>query len=89
MAVLANADFQAMWQDVFRVGHGKDQFKGANPSLSGDAVRAVLQRLEDIWEANRATLKGQMDTAAGTTLTAAQAKVLARAWLAHKARSGN
>ena len=89
MAILTDDQITIMWRSIFQIGSGKSNFKGANPSLSGEDLKDTFQAIEDFWETNKITLKGQMDTAAGVTLTNNQAKVLGRAWLMLKARRGN
>ena len=89
MAVLTAVDKTKMKRDYFRLGQGKLHFKGGNPSLNGIELMAVMQAIEDKWEAGKAGLKTAMDTAAGKTLTNAQVKVLGRAWLKFKAEGGN
>ena len=89
MSTLTNADKTIMKREYFRLGHGKEEFKGVNPSMNGVELLAVLQAIEDAWQDNKATVKTAMDVAANTTLTNAQAKVIGRAWLQWKAREGN
>jgi len=89
MAVLTQFDVTEMKRDYFRLGQGKEEFKGStNPSMTGEQLLAVLQAIENKWASNKIGLKMAMDVAAGKTLTNAQVKVLGRAWLRFKAKRG-
>lgn len=89
MSILTPTEIRDMWRDVFSPSGGQQHFKGANPAIDSAGVAAVFQAIEDFWETNKVALKADMDTAAGHTLTADQAKVMGRAWLLKKARRGN
>jgi len=89
MATLTRLDKTEIKNGYFRPGLGKEHFKGpTNPSMDGPQLLAVLQALEDWFEGGRATVKARMDTAAGKTLTNAQAKVIARSYLQWKIKRG-
>lgn len=88
MATLTKKDKTEMRRDYFKPGDGQEHFKGANPSMSGEQILAALQAVEDWFNNERATLKTEMDTAAGVTMTNQQARILARAWLAWKNKRG-
>jgi len=88
MAVLTDLDKTEIKRNYFVKGQGKEEFKGTNPSMSGVQLLAVLQAIEDKWEADRTAYKTVMDAASGTTLTNAQAKILGRGWLAWKVKRG-
>lgn len=85
MATLTKSDQAEIREIFFRQGEGKDHFKGANPSLSGEKLLAALQAIEDKWNAGKSALKADMDAAAGVTLTIDQAEVLGASWMAWKA----
>lgn len=88
MVTLTKQDKTEMRKDYFQKGKGKEFFKGANPAWDGTKMLAVLQAAEDHWVAGLASLKADMDAAAGVTMTTNQAKTLGRAWLQFKARRG-
>ncbi len=82
MAVLTDAQKFEMHKLIRQINFGKTELKAAGvaaPKL-GDAFQAV----EDFWEANRPTLKSNIDTAIGFTTTNAFAKKIGKAWLAWK-----
>ena len=84
MAVLTGADIKAIWRDLYRLGHGKEELKA---KLSPrDKRLGILQAVEDDWVAGRTARKAAMDTAAGRTLTAAEARVYQRGWLSLRGR---
>jgi hypothetical protein len=53
--------------------------------LSKFQVRDAFQALDDFWETNRLTLKSNMETAIGASISNQLAKKLGKAWLAYKA----
>lgn len=88
MATLNDKQITEMWKDVFRKNVDKDVFK-AGTSLTLPQLKAAFQAIEDFWQTNKVSLKGQMDAAAGATLTADQSKALGKAWLKKMAERGN
>ena len=88
MAVITDADVKAAWLDVYRQGHGQEDFASDLPDPT--QIQQMLQAIEDFWQAGKAQLFSDMKTASGfTTLSPAQAKVLGRVWLKLKAEGGN
>lgn len=85
---ISDSDYGALRQEVFRWGAGKEELK-ALPSLPSETqLRAVFEALESFWETNRATLKAQMDAAAGFTLPLQLARKIGVAWLRSKMGRG-
>lgn len=81
---LTDAEASEMWQSVFQKGEGKEEIKAGNLPLSRTIVKAVFQKLDDLWESNRLAVKNQLDSVSGVALTNAEAKKLGRAWMKWK-----
>lgn len=82
MAVLTNDDFTAHRR--FLRGDAAARVEMQTAGLSKSQWKAALQAIEDTFESNRATMKSNMDTAAGVTLSNALAKKLGRVWMQQK-----
>lgn len=88
MAQLTPSDYDELRRTIYTTGGGKDELK-ARAALPNEAqLVAAFQALEDRWENNRLTLKGDIDTALGFTTTATLAKKIGLAWLIWKATRG-
>jgi len=81
---LTNAEYGVLRDRLYRLGRGKEELK-ALPNLPNKTqLIAVFQVLEDFWENNKATVKGDMETALGFSITGTLAKKIGRAWLESK-----
>ena len=69
MAILADADYGALRDAIYRKGAGKEELK-ALPTLPNKVIlRAIFQAIEDNVQASRAPIKAAMDAAAGFALS--------------------
>lgn len=84
MAVLTGADYGELRNSVYQLGKGKEELKALAFLPNKSQVLAAFQAIEDFWEANKATLKADVDTALGVTTTAAFAEKILAAWLSWK-----
>ena len=55
-----------------------------SPVLTKAQLKAAFQACENFWEDNRLTLKGQIDTAIGETISNELAKKIGKLWLKWK-----
>lgn len=78
MATLTNADFEIVRGLAQKGGVSKTEYITAG--LSKASWKAMIQGIEDRYEANEATEKAAMDVDAGTTLTNPMAKKTQQAW---------
>lgn len=76
--VLTNDDFETVRRLAQRAGVPKNEY--INAGLSKANWKAMIQGIEDRYEANEATEKAAMDADAGTTLTNPMAKKTQQAW---------
>ncbi len=84
MAVLTNEDFTAYKRALRNDPDAKVEMRALTPSKQ--AWMASLQALEDGYNTRRAAIKGEMDTAIGSTMTNALAMKLEKVWMQQKAR---
>jgi len=82
MAVLDNNDFTFYKHALRNDPVAKAQRKAA--SLSKAQLQAAFQAVEDWFEGQRATIKGDMDAASGVTLTPVMARKIAKVWMMRK-----
>lgn len=88
MAVLTNADYKQIRAKLYSAANGKEELK-ARPSLPSETkLKAAFQNLEDWWEANRLTAKGQVDAGIGFTTNAALARFIFVAWILNRIARG-
>ena len=88
MAVLTDSDSGEIRKALYAAGQGKEELK-ALPNLPNEAqLKAAFQAIEDFWTNNAATLKTNMETALGRTITATLARKIGRAWLEWKTGKG-
>lgn len=88
MAVLTNDDYGQIRESLYKASFGKEELK-ALPNLPSEAqLKAAFQAIEDFWANNAATLKTNMETALGRSITAALARKIGRAWLEWKTGKG-
>jgi hypothetical protein len=74
----------ATWRDAVT----KAQLKALPALPNRVTLTAIFQAIDDFWEANRATLKADMDAAAGATIPNPLAKALGKIWLLWKFKRG-
>ena len=55
--------------------------EGESPPLTKAQYKAALQACEDFWENNRLSLKADIDTAVGVTISNQLAKKIGKYWL--------
>jgi succinylarginine dihydrolase len=88
MAVLGNDDYGQIRESLYKAGFGKEELK-ALPNLPNEAqLKAAFQVMEDLWTNNAATVKTNIETALGRSITAALARKIGRAWLEWKTGKG-
>ncbi len=78
---LTNAEYGELRNASWRDATAKAQLKALATLPDKPTLKAVFAALDDFWEANRATLKAEMDAAAGSTLPNPLAKALGKIWL--------
>ncbi len=83
MAVLTNEDFTAYKRALRNDPAARAEMRAL--AASKPDWKAALQALEDGYSSRRLTLKGEMETASGLTLTNALAKALEDVWMKNKA----
>ena len=66
----------------------KPEIRALTPLPPKASWLAGFQAIEDFWETNRATLKGNIDTAMGITTTSVLARTIGLAWLVWKVSRG-
>lgn len=82
MGTLTNADFYFYKHYMLQSQTARDEL--ASASLSKQQWKDILQAIEDWYTADRLTVKGDMDTAAGVTLSNPLAKEFEKAYVARK-----
>lgn len=81
MATLTDA--QCTWYRQM-LHKSKGLLKAESPVLTHAQIKAAFQAIEDFWENNRTTLKSDIDTAVGQTISNALAKKMGKWWLKSK-----
>lgn len=81
---LTNQQYTELRRKLYKWNMAKTEMK-AEPSLLNKAeIKAAFQVIEDFWENNRVTLKSNIDTATGKSISNALAKKLAKCWMSWK-----
>lgn len=84
MGILTSEDYTELRKIIYRQGVGKEELKALPYLPNKNQLKAVFQEIEDYWENTQATLKSDMDTAMGQTITNALAKKFGKAWMKWK-----
>jgi hypothetical protein len=88
MAVLTDTDYGEIRRSVYTAGQGKEELKALASVPNQMLLKAAFQVLEDFWSNNAATVKADMETALGFSISGALAKKIGLAWLIWKVSKG-
>ena len=89
MAVLTDQDSGEILRILYQNGVGKEELKAQFATLpSKSQFKNAFQVIESLWSDNAATVKSDVETALGGSVTGALAKKIGRAYLEWKMGKG-
>lgn len=77
-------DYKSLRKALFRPYSGKEDLKELPNLPTKSQMLAAFEVIDTIWENNRATIKGQIDTAIGQIIQNTLAKEIGKCWLGWK-----